>query len=183
MIDKMVFTFKFANLPNIFELKSECKAWLISILDKFDPTRGFKAFSYFSVITKNWFIHQTKVIATMNEREISIDANILDESERNLITNNKYFEEQNKQDFFSFLFEEMDIWSNVEDLKESEKVVLFAIKGLLEEPDKIEMHSKKAVFVYLKEITNFSTKQITHSILKLKEKYFIFRKDWDEAKF
>lgn len=81
MINKMVFTFRFSNLPNIIELKEECKAWLVSILGKFDPTRGFKAFSYFSVITKNWFIHKTKVIGQAQHREVSIDGEPINETE------------------------------------------------------------------------------------------------------
>ncbi len=60
LVDKIVYTYKFTNLPNIDELKDECKIWLTTILEKFDPNKGSKAFSYFSVITKNWFIHKVK---------------------------------------------------------------------------------------------------------------------------
>ena len=56
MVDKIVFTYKFTNLPNCDSLRDECKIWLMTILDKYDPSKGSKAFSYFSVITKNWFI-------------------------------------------------------------------------------------------------------------------------------
>ena len=51
MVDKIVYTYKFTNLPNIDALKGECKVWLTTILDKYDPNKGSKAFSYFSVIT------------------------------------------------------------------------------------------------------------------------------------
>ena len=51
MVDKIVFTYKFTTLPNIDILRQECKVWLITILDKYDPNSGSKAFSYFSVIT------------------------------------------------------------------------------------------------------------------------------------
>ena len=60
MVDKIVFTYKFNTLPNIDYLKDDCKIWLTTILDKFDPEKGSKAFSYFSVITKNWFIYKVK---------------------------------------------------------------------------------------------------------------------------
>jgi len=52
MVEKIVYTYKFNNLPNIEDLKSECKIFLTTILDKYDTSRGSKAFSYFSVITK-----------------------------------------------------------------------------------------------------------------------------------
>ena len=60
LVDKIVYTYKFNTLPNIDYLKDDCKLWLITILAKYDPNRKSKAFSYFSVITKNWFIHKVK---------------------------------------------------------------------------------------------------------------------------
>ena len=54
MVDKIVFTYKFTTLPNIDSLRDECKIWLMTILDKFQPDKGHKAFSYFSVITKTY---------------------------------------------------------------------------------------------------------------------------------
>ena len=70
MVDKIVYTYKFTTLPNIDDLKAECKVFLTTILDKFDPAKGPKAFSYFSVITKNWFIHKVKKNAQRNKREV-----------------------------------------------------------------------------------------------------------------
>ena len=70
LVDKITYTYKFTNLPNIDSLKEDCKVWLTTILDKFDPNKGSKAFSYFSVITKNWFIHKVKKNATRYRREI-----------------------------------------------------------------------------------------------------------------
>ena len=36
MVDKIVFTYKFTDLPNITQLRDECKIWLMTILDKYD---------------------------------------------------------------------------------------------------------------------------------------------------
>ena len=47
MVDKIIYTYKFNNLPNIEVLADECKIWLTTILAKFDPEKGHKAFSYF----------------------------------------------------------------------------------------------------------------------------------------
>ena len=40
MVDKIVFTYKFTNLPNIDALREDCKNWLITVLNKFDPSKG-----------------------------------------------------------------------------------------------------------------------------------------------
>ena len=47
MVDKIIFTYRFTNLPNIDYLKEDCKIWLTTILNKYDPSKGSKAFSYF----------------------------------------------------------------------------------------------------------------------------------------
>ena len=60
MVDKICYTYRFTSLPNSGYLRDDCKLWLITILEKYDPTKGHKAFSYFSVVTKNWFIQQAK---------------------------------------------------------------------------------------------------------------------------
>ena len=41
MVDKIVFTYKFTNLPNIDMLRDECKIWLMTILDKYDQSNLF----------------------------------------------------------------------------------------------------------------------------------------------
>ena len=46
----------------------------MTILDKYDPSKGSKAFSYFSVITKNWFIHKVKRQQKMYEETGDYDA-------------------------------------------------------------------------------------------------------------
>ena len=72
MVNKIIFTYRFTTLPNIDSLRQECKVWLTTILDKYDPSKGSKAFSYFSVVTKNWFIHKVKQNARRNKKEIFI---------------------------------------------------------------------------------------------------------------
>ena len=73
MVDKIVFTYRFTSLPNIDALRDECKIWLVTILEKFKPEKGSKAFSYFSVVTKNWFIQQVKKNKKKNQREIEFE--------------------------------------------------------------------------------------------------------------
>ena len=82
MVDKIVYTYKFTTLPNIDELRDECKIWLTTILDKYDPNKGSKAFSYFSVITKNWFIHEVKKTAKRTRQEVDFDDSTKSENSR-----------------------------------------------------------------------------------------------------
>ena len=179
MVDKIVYTYKFTNHANIDDLKSECKIWLTTILDKFDPDKGSKAFSYFSVITKNWFIHKVKHNSIRLKREVYFDevAN-LDEM-KNLVTHNEYDNLREKREFWIALEGEMNTWQD-EAIKPNEKRVMEAIKIILSEPEDIEIFNKKAIYLYLREITGLNTKQIVNSLNKIRMKYRGFKQGWDE---
>ena len=96
MINKIVFTYKFGSLPNIEALKEECEIHLITILSNFDETKGSKAFSYFSVVTKNWFIARVKKNAIQMKREAKYDEISKKIEIEYLSISNEYVEERNK---------------------------------------------------------------------------------------
>lgn len=180
MVDKIVFTYKFTTLPDIEFLRQDCKIWLTTILDKFDPNSGSKAFSYFSVITKNWFIHKVKKTAEQNRREtLYDDIHNLNEHET-LVVGHQYEEAIEQMEFWRAFWVELDDWEE-EELKENEKRVVQAIKILLKEPDAIEIFNKKAVYLYLREITGLNTKQIVNNLNKVRVRYKSFKNDWDKG--
>ena len=180
MVDKIVFTYKFTTLPNIDILREECKIWLMTVLDKFNPDKGSKAFSYFSVITKNWFIQKVKKNKKKNLREIEIDELPKEQKLKHIAVHNRYNEEREKEEFWSHLWTEIGHW-DTDKLKENEKKVLEAIKILLESPDDIEIFNKKAIYLYMREITGLNTKQIVNSLNKMRKKYRIFKTKWDRG--
>jgi hypothetical protein len=152
MVDKITYTYKFTTLPNIEVLKDECKIWLTTILDKFDPEKGSKAFSYFSVITKNWFIHRVK----KNSKDLKKEIN------------------------FEDAMKELDKWDN-QDLKENERKVLNAIIDLFDNVDQLEIFNKKAIYMHIRELTNLNTKQVVNNLNKLRMRYRTFKKGWNEG--
>ena len=181
MVDKIVYTYKFTTLPNIDALKDECKVWLTTILDKYDPNKGSKAFSYFSVITKNWFIHKVKKNAQQTRREVNYDDITKDLEQEHLTTYNLYEKEREEKEFWLHLWREIDLWEQ-ENLKPNEEKVLKAIRVLLEHSSEIEIFNKKAVYLYLRELTGLNTKQVVNNLNKLRIKYRIFKKKWVEGK-
>ena len=137
-----------------------------------------KAFSYFSVITKNWFIHKVKQNSKKLRREIYIDeTNIIDEK---IIVENQYYNMREKYEFWQHLSNEMKSWENLK-LKENEKKVLNAINILFESSDEIEIFNKKAIYLYIREITGLNTKQVVNNLNKMRIRYRTFKKNWDEG--
>ena len=180
MVDKIVFTYKFTNLPNIDLLRQECKVWLMTMLDKFNKDKGFKAFSYFSIVTKNWFIQKVKKNQKKNQREIEIGSLPKEQELTHVSIENEYDNDREKEEFWAHLHEEIKHW-DTEKLKENEKKVLEAIKILLESPDDIEIFNKKAIYLYMREITGLNTKQIVNSLNKMRKRYRIFKTKWDRG--
>jgi len=180
MVDKIVYTYKFTNLPNIDFLKEECKIWLTTILDKFDPNKGSKAFSYFSVITKNWFIHKVKKHSSKTRREILLEEVKNDIDREHIVTYNNYYELRNEREFWGLLREEIGSWET-ESLKTNERKVLEAVKILFENSEDIEIFNKKAIYLYLREITGLNTKQVVNNLNKLRSRYREFKKEWDQS--
>ena len=149
MVDKIVYTYKFTNLANIDDLKAECKIWLTTILNKFDPEKGSKAFSYFSVITKNWFIHKVKHNSIRLKREVYFEEVADLDEMKNLVTHNDYHDRREKKEFWDSLGKELDVWQD-EAVKSNEKRVVEAIRIILSEPEDIEIFNKKAIYLYLR---------------------------------
>lgn len=181
MVNKIIFTYKFNTLPNIDPLRDDCKVWLTTILDKYDPNKGSKAFSYFSVVTKNWFIHKVKTNSKRLKRETSYEQIVETGGSDSLGTSSDvedYAEKREEMEFWNSLLTQVDAW-DTGSLKQNEKAVLEAVKVLLHNIEDIEIFNKKAVYLYLRELTGLNTKQVVNNLNKLREKYRVFKNKWD----
>lgn len=178
MVDKIVYTYKFNTLPNIEDLKSECKTWLTTILDKFDVSKGSKAFSYFSVITKNWFIHKVK--QNNSRKEIYLEDIVDQSSENELIYENTYLADREISEFWSALKTEVNGWDQKK-MKTNEAKVFKALLILFKDSENIEIFNKKAIYLYLREITGLNTKQVVSNLKKFRTKYITFKQAWKDG--
>jgi len=180
MVDKIIYTYRFTSLPNIEYLKGDCKVWLTTILNKYDPDKGSKAFSYFSVVTKNWFIHKVKRTQKRNQTEVFME-DILNELDEDLISAEpSYVEKRTEVEFWMSLNSEIDTWDSFM-LKENERKVLLAVRILLDSADQIEIFNKKAIYLYLREITGLNTKQVVNNLNKLRKRYRVFKNKWQNG--
>ena len=180
MVDKIIYTYRFTTLPNIDYLKADCKVWLTTILNKYDPSKGSKAFSYFSVVTKNWFIHKVKRTQKRNQTEIFME-DILNELDENLVSREAtYLQQRSEMEFWNSLDKEIHTWDAFM-LKENEKKVLMAVRILLDSADTIEIFNKKAIYLYLREITGLNTKQVVNNLNKLRKRYRAFKEKWENG--
>jgi predicted RNA binding protein with dsRBD fold (UPF0201 family) len=63
-------------------------------------------------------------------------------------------------------------------MKENDQKVYKAIIVLFESKEDIEIFNKKAIYLYLRELTGLNTKQVVNSLNKFREKYSAFKQGW-----
>ena len=180
MIEKIVYTYKFNTLPNIECLKDECRVDLVTILEKYDPSKGKKAFSYFSIVTKNWFIQKTKKNKSKLLREVEHNdvykLDIIAEG----VPHDMYQSTREEYEFFHLLLNEIGKWKEMK-LRDNERKVLNAIEILFIGIDDVEIFNKKAIYLYLRELTGMNTKQVVSNLKRVRERYKVFKRKWDEG--
>ena len=180
MVDKIIYTYRFTTLPNIDYLRADCKVWLTTILNKYDPNKGSKAFSYFSVVTKNWFIHKVKRTKKRLQTEVFME-DVLNEVDEDLVSDEPtYFDKRTEIEFWTSLNSEINTWDSFM-IKENEKKVLMAVRILLDSAEQIEIFNKKAIYLYLRELTGLNTKQVVNNLNKLRKRYRTFKTKWENS--
>lgn len=187
MVDKIVYTYKYTSLPNIEEKKAECKIWLMTILEKFDPDKGKRAFSYFTVITRNWFSHERKKQASLLKREVYYEDTTKNdfaygEYAEPASEGIPYLEEQELEEFWESFLQAFEGWEDEEEFAENKgrQRVYEALKLIFSRKDDIEIFNKKAIYLYLREITGMNTKQIVQHLKKFRQQYLEWRENWNK---
>jgi hypothetical protein len=181
LAENIIHTFKFyyTEVDNIDELKHEVIAFLLEKLHLYNQDKG-KAYSYFGTIAKRYLIvynnnNYKRLKGKAQVEEVDNDKTITNEL---LLTQPDYFQEVN---FIDLFIKEVD--DNLLELfpKPQEARVGDAILELFKRRENIDIFNKKALFIYIKEITDAPTPVITKVIKVLKEIYKEMLNDYLET--
>lgn len=171
LAENIIHTFKFyyTEVDNIDELKHEVIAFLLEKLHLYDQTKG-KAYSYFGTIAKRYLI----VYNNNNYKRLKGKATVEEVDTDKTITNDIILHQANLLEDSNFI--EIFIQKIDEELltifpKPQEARVGDAILELFKRRENIDIFNKKALFIYIKEITDAPTPVITKVIKTLKEIY------------
>lgn len=171
LAENIIHTFKFyyTEVDNINELKHEVIAFLLEKLHLYDETKG-KAYSYFGTIAKRYLI----VYNNNNYKRLKGKAAVEEVDEDKTITNSLILEQASYPEegsFFDIFVAYVD--ENLLDIfpKPQEARVGDAIVALCKRKEHIDIFNKKALFIYIKEITDAPTPTITKVIKALKVIY------------
>lgn len=176
LIDSQMYLYGFYRIDDPDTLRNEALSSLYETLPKFKPDKGSKAFSYFNVVTKRWFFwksrERTKRLKQQSDNFYGIDHDIVKTNPSMILSSHE--DEIIDREFMISLFKNLDRWRSL--LKKRQEVqVLDAIVFLLQNPDLVSIYSRKAVFLYIKEMTGLTSKQVNHIINNLRQMYEKFK--------
>ena len=156
LAENIINTFKFSYFDYGFrDLQEEVVSNLVMNMHKFDETRGSKAFSYFSIIAKNYLIlnNNANYKKMKSHDDISIMNGYGVEDEK--IKGSKTTEIFEKT--VEYLDERLDILFP----KPKDRHVAESILYLCQNKDSIDNFNKKALYIMIREMTDVQTSKIT----------------------
>ena len=163
-------TFKFYHFDVPYEdVKHEVVAFLNEKIHKYvDPNKG-KAFSYFSIIAKNYLIIHNN--ANYNKFKNTEPTEAIDD-QRNII--NEVLREEEvaeKKEFMDLFVEYMDNNLTVLFKKHADIQVADSVLELFRNRENIENFNKKALYILIRDRTGVKTQYITRVVNAMKNAY------------
>ena len=172
LAENIIHTFKFyyTEVDNIEDLKYEVISFLLQKLHLYDQSKG-KAYSYFGTIAKRYLIiynqkNYKKMVSKMQVSEVDNS----EKTHESLVIGTET-EDVNRNSVINQFISVVDTNLAVMFEKESEMKVADAILEVFKKRENIDIFNKKALFIYIKEITDCQSNTITKVIKKLKVAY------------
>lgn len=182
LIDKLVATYKFQHIPNINDLKHECKLYIIEILHKFDPSKNKKAFSYFTVCVRNWFYGAHDKNKKRKERFRFIDDESCHKTVHQMQSFDAYHAKRDSKEFVEFFRERFQQHEKL-NMTENETKVYEAILKLLDNETIVEVVKKQALKIYISEMTFLTSREVDQHIKTFGVAFNTIMKDWINGRF
>ena len=162
----MIHRFKFYNFDVSHEdVKHEVVAFLHEKIHKYNANNG-KAFSYFSIVAKNYLIAENNKNYYHFKRSQDIDAIDL---ERNIINEKVRVDLiEERRDFIDLFISVVEQYLPLFFSKQRDIQVADSILYLFKTRENIENYNKKAIYILVRERTGVSSQYITNVISKIK---------------
>ena len=167
------------------DLQNECIEFLYGVITKFDASKGTKAFSYFNVVAKHWLIIKSKqsvrnvhVFTSLDYTE-SLSQHDLETIENHSVSPSpeevmiSYTNKEKIEKLLELVAAKAVTENEVECLK--------GINLLFSNINELDFLNKRAVMLYLREITNLSPKQLSVVLSLMKKHYKLSKQEYEQT--
>ena len=172
LTQNIIHTFKFyyTDGESVEDVQQEVIAFLLEKLKLFKPNKG-KAYSYFGTIAKRYLILKNK----KNYQKLQDKGDINEVDDDKKIKEDTMVEHYNQDnsltEFINLYVKYIDKNLNKLFPKEIDAKTADAIMELFRKRENLDIFNKKALYIYIREIVDVDTPQITKITKKLKSTY------------
>jgi hypothetical protein len=169
LVENIIHKWKFYNIE-YDNLKTDTVIYLYETLSKYKPETGSKAFSYFTIVARNYLIKRAKEFQQVQNEVTNLE---FVDSSRNIMC------EVTKEDFDDMKSEFNAVWiyrleKNIDKLftNKREKSITHAFINILQSD--VDIENKKLLYIYIREMLDLDSNQtqsITKTMNVLRENY------------
>ena len=166
--ENIINTFKFSYFDDPFmDVKHEVVAFMVMNIHKYDHTKGSKAFSYFSVVAKNYLILHNNNNYKKYKTHTEIGSLLKQPKQLMFDDEGTLFYRELSKELIKYFDDKIPTMFK----KKRDIDVAYSILELLKRQDEIENFNKKALYILIREMTNVKTNEITKVVNVLKKHY------------
>jgi hypothetical protein len=176
LVENLILVYGFKSPHDTFEeLKSDCVSFLYESLHKWSPEKGTKAFSYFNVVAKHWLIIRSRKKQKQNKRNISID-DIESLTQEQIYTIETFDVAPSPDEILISKNAREEIRSVLREIEtcvtsETESSCIKAIITVFENIDELDFLNKRAVLIYVRDISGLTSKKLSVAMASIRKHY------------
>lgn len=175
------YKFYYTDEDNLEDLKHEIITVLIEDkLHRFDPSKGSKAYSYLGTIVKRWLIHYNEKNFKNIKRNDDISGYDFES------TSNIEIDDDPKitlSEIFDIFIELMYLEIDILFQSESDRRAADALLTIFKSRKSIDVFKKKAILIYIKEMTGLPSIHANNAITVFKDKFYELYKYYNSLGF
>jgi len=158
------FKFSYADVSPL-EIQKQAISHMVANMGKYEKGKG-KAFSYFSIVAKHWFILDNNTTYRRFKKHVEICEQTGDAGEF-VIEPEHEKQESETREFIKLMVEYWDKNVGKHFTKERDLKIANAVVEIFRNADRIDVFNKKALYLYIREIADCQTQHITKVINKM----------------
>ncbi len=177
LAENIIHTYKFYyfDVPSE-QVKHDVVGFLVMNIDKYEHEKG-RAFSYFSVVAKNWLILNNNRNYKMYKLHKSTDSN--DYNNHMSSMSEQEGMSENTVEFFDELIDYLEANLTTIFKRKKDIAVADSVLYLMKTRQMIENFNKKALYVLIREMTGSNTQHITRVINVIKKHYVVLHREYN----
>ncbi len=169
------------KIDNAYMIRQQCISEMVKKMGKYDKKRG-KAFTYFTVIARNFILSYLNRYIKSNKKYTSINQLNYQNKEINLIDeySTKLYEQKEQAQYsYNIVVETIQIFKQLikkqymPNIKNNRReMIVNGILRLIDDVEQLNNFNRKAIYVYLKQYTGEKNLRLINKILKDLSNYY-----------